>query len=271
MIELPEALNLAKQLQSGLVNRKVSAVLPPTKRHKYCFFSKEPTLYQDDLLNAKVVDAEGFGIFVDLVFDNGLRLSINDGIHCRLHIDSQPEEYQLLIQFDGGRNLAFTVGMYGSLLLHDDNFDNTYYKASRSAVSLFKDEMTDHFFNTLAASSQSLSAKAFLATEQRFPGIGNGMIQDILYEAGIHPKRKVMALSESEKRNLLNAVQRVAADMINLGGRNTEKDIYGMPGLYSSKMSKNTVGKPCDICSTLIMKESYMGGSVYYCPNCQKL
>jgi formamidopyrimidine-DNA glycosylase len=43
-----------------------------------------------------------------------------------------------------------------------------------------------------------LSAKAFLATEQRIPGLGNGVLQDILFTAGIHPKRKMAAISEEE-------------------------------------------------------------------------
>lgn len=271
MIELPEALNLAKQLRSELMNRQVTAVMPPTKLHKFCFFNKEPALYHNDLVNAKVVDAEGFGIYVDLVFDNGLRLSFNDGIHCRLLVDSQLENYQLLIKFDDERSLAFSVGMYGALLLHDDHFGDEYYKASRSATSLFSDEFPKRYYEILDASKNSLSAKAFLATEQRFPGIGNGMIQDILHVAGIHPKRKVHTLATIEKRALLESMIRIAAEMIEKGGRDTEKDLYGVPGSYRTKMSKNTLGSPCEKCSDIIVKESFMGGSVYYCPSCQKI
>lgn len=41
--------------------------------------------------------------------------------------------------------------------------------------------------------------KAFLAAEQRFPGIGNGVLQDILLESGIHPKRKISTLRDLER------------------------------------------------------------------------
>jgi formamidopyrimidine-DNA glycosylase len=44
----------------------------------------------------------------------------------------------------------------------------------------------------------SLSAKAFLATEQRIPGLGNGVAQDILFTAKIHSKRKMSTLSEKQ-------------------------------------------------------------------------
>lgn len=40
---------------------------------------------------------------------------------------------------------------------------------------------------------------------------------------------------------------------------------------YKTKLSKNTVDKPCPVCGNIIKKEAYMGGSIYFCPTCQKL
>ena len=60
-------------------------------------------------------------------------------------------------------------------------------------------------------------------------------------------------------------------DMIEKGGRDTEKDLFGNNGGYITKLSKNTAGKPCGNCGSIIKKESYMGGSIYYCSKCQKL
>lgn len=65
MIELPEALNLAVQIKKNLTGRKVEGVLPPTKPHKFCWFSKEPTEYESDLMGAKLISSVGMGIFVD--------------------------------------------------------------------------------------------------------------------------------------------------------------------------------------------------------------
>jgi len=59
--------------------------------------------------------------------------------------------------------------------------------------------------------------------------------------------------------------------MYALGGRDTEKNLFGNTGSYKTKMSKNTAGKSCFACGTTIVKEAYMGGSIYYCPKCQKL
>jgi formamidopyrimidine-DNA glycosylase len=55
------------------------------------------------------------------------------------------------------------------------------------------------------------------------------------------------------------------------GGRDTENDLFDRPGEYKTKLSKNTVGQPCPICGTLIRKEAYLGGSIYYCAKCQRI
>jgi formamidopyrimidine-DNA glycosylase len=55
------------------------------------------------------------------------------------------------------------------------------------------------------------------------------------------------------------------------GGRDTETDLYGQPGGYKTVLSKNTAGTACPKCGTMIIKEAYMGGSIYYCAGCQPL
>lgn len=118
---------------------------------------------------------------------------------------------------------------------------------------------------------QKLSAKAFLATEQRIPGLGNGVLQDILYNAGIHPKRKIMKLSDKEIQALFHSVKNTLKEMAQKGGRDTEKDLFGRPGGYATKMSKNTLHQSCSRCGSVIKKETYLGGSIYYCEGCQPI
>ena len=272
MLELPETTTLASQLRETVVGSTVEAVFTPTKPHKFCFFYPEAALFEQKLKGAKIDGAEGLGIFAELSFDNGMNLCENDGVNLRLCKSAEvPDSYQLLIRLSGGESLVFSVGMYGGISLHDGSYDNKYYRANKEAISPFSDAFREEFDKRILESKPTLSAKAFLATEQRFPGIGNGVLQDILFEAGIHPKRKISALSEKEKENLRQAIISVLKEMIRLGGRDTDKDLFDRSGGYVTAMSKNTVGKPCAKCGSDIVKESYMGGSIYFCPGCQKL
>jgi len=59
--------------------------------------------------------------------------------------------------------------------------------------------------------------------------------------------------------------------MTSPGGRDTENDLSGRPGGYKTRLSRNTVGQPCPVCSTLLRKEAYLGGSIYYFPGCQRI
>lgn len=268
MLEFPEVTTIAAQLRQAVVGKRVQAVLPPSKPHKFCWFTGEPSSYEEQLRGCRIVEACGFGLFVALRFENGRELCFNDGVNVRL-VDKAPKEYQLLIALEGGGFLAFNVAMYGGILLHSGDCDNAYYQKSAAAFSPLDEGFSDHFRRMAEAAKPTLSAKAFLATEQRFPGIGNGVLQDILFEAGIHPKRKLSTLDESAREKLLCCTVKVLGEMASAGGRDTEKDLYGNKGGYCTRMSKWGMAKGCPICGGPITKQAYLGGSVYFCPHCQ--
>ncbi|MEW9123506.1 MAG: DNA-formamidopyrimidine glycosylase family protein [Thermotaleaceae bacterium] len=272
MLEFPEVINIAGQLRKHVQGKRVSHVFPPTKEHKFCWFTGSPEEYDAALSGSTIESAEGFGIFVEMSFNNGKRLCFNDGVNVRLiNKDKEPKNYQLLIIFEDDTALVFTVAMYGGIILHDGNYDKEYYVKSKLAISPFSDEFESYYRNLMESSKATLSTKAFLATEQRFPGIGNGVLQDILLMAHIHPKQKIGTLSRMEQDNLLFSIVSVLRNMTDKGGRDTEKDIFGLPGGYITKLSKNTVASGCVQCKGSIVKENYLGGAIYYCPFCQKL
>jgi formamidopyrimidine-DNA glycosylase len=115
------------------------------------------------------------------------------------------------------------------------------------------------------------SAKAFLATKQRIPGLGNGVLQDILFNARVHPKRKMSTLTDKEMSTLFDSVKNTLFEMTAKGGRDTERDLFGCSGGYRTILSAKTIDNPCPVCGGKIVREAYLGGNIYYCPECQKL
>lgn len=101
-----------------------------------------------------------------------------------------------------------------------------------------------------------MSAKGFLATGQRIPGPRNGVLQNILLNAGIHPKKKIHTLSDAQKLRLFDNVKATLAEMVEGGGRDTERDLLGNWGGYETKLSKNTVLSLCRNCGGAIKKET---------------
>jgi formamidopyrimidine-DNA glycosylase len=198
-----------------------------------------------------------------------------EGVGLRFHDvnEKRPQKHQLLIEFEDESAISAVVQMYGGLwCFREGEFDNPYYLGSRVKPSPLSAEFNEAYFSGIinAPGAEKLSAKAVLATEQRIPGLGNGVLQDILYNAGIHPKKKVSQLSETDKQKLFFSIKNTLAEMVFQGGRDTETDLLGCSGGYKTKLSKKTMDKPCPVCGMNIVKEAYMGGSIYYCTGCQK-
>ncbi len=275
MIEIPEAVTLAGQLNRTVRGKQIARVVAAQSPHKFAWYQGDPQRYPHLLTGKTIADARGFGTTVEFSAGDA-RVAVSEGATWHYHTDLSdiPAKHQLLIEFADGCALSLTVRMYGGILcFKDGEADNPYYLFARDALSPLTDAFDWAYFLRLITPEEmnKLSAKAFLATEQRIPGLGNGCLQDILYNAGIHPKRKVAALAEKDRQALYQSVKSTLADMTTQGGRDTEPDLFGKPGGYTSRCSKNTAGLPCVKCGSLIVKEAYMGGSVYYCPTCQPL
>jgi formamidopyrimidine-DNA glycosylase len=96
-------------------------------------------------------------------------------------------------------------------------------------------------------------------------------LQDILYNARVHPKRRIDTLTSGEGEAIFHSVKTTLEEMTAQGGRDTTKDLFGEPGGYITKLSQATVGKPCPVCGGTIVKQAYMGGSIYFCDGCQRM
>lgn len=273
MIELPEALSRAKELNHYLTGKKIIKVLLPTSFHKFCWFEGDVASYPSQLEGRIMKGARGFGIFVEIECDQGVYVCVNDGVNMTVFTscDEIPSKYQLAIIFEDQTSLVFQVAMYGSIICHHGNYENEYYLKSLEKISPISSQFTySYFMSILESLKPTMSIKAFLATEQRFPGIGNGVLQDILWEASLHPKRKVNSLSKQESQRLFKAIQNILGEMIEQGGRDTEKNIFGYLGGYRTRLSKKTLQQPCPRCQTPIEKANYLGGTIYFCSECQK-
>lgn len=154
------------------------------------------------------------------------RIVLGDGANLRYYDDSgkTPPKHQLLLELDDGRALVCTVQMYGAVLAFiEGTYVNKYYLMAKEKPQPLTDTFDKAYFDTLRTEGlHKLSTKAFLATEQRIPGLGNGVLQDILFRANIHPKRKMGTLSEKELDNLFHSVKDTLVEMTKLGGRNTD-------------------------------------------------
>lgn len=274
MIELPEAMTLASQIRQSFMDRRIDRVVACSSPHRFAWFHGSPQQYPSLLEGRTVTAAGSHGGLVEMEAD-GVTLLFGDGVSLKRHERGAkvPERHQLLLEFDDGSILTASVQMYGGLwAFTNGTFANPYYTVAKERPSPLTDAFNSQYFSCIATrpDASKLSAKALLATEQRVPGLGNGVLQDILWNAGIHPRRKTGTLTPDEHQKLFTAIRATMTEMTESGGRDTEKDIFGNPGGYVTRMSRHTVGKPCLRCGDIVSRESYMGGTVTFCPGCQR-
>jgi len=277
---------VSKQLEKSIVGKTIRNVIANQNPHTFVWFATEPAqVYKDAkaagdvakyLTNKTIesvnVNAGGYGLFNLIYF--GKRALLSDIVPRYTNVgEKHPKKHQLLLEFTDGSFLSFSASLGGALFLFeiDKNGNAIGYEPGSPLVN------SDNFtYDNLTAlidinKGKVLSVKQLLATKNRIPGIDNNLLQDVLWEAQVNPKKKVDALSQNELKQIFKAIKAVPSAIIAVGGKDIDKDIYGNYGSFHSKVSRNTVGKPCSRCGTKIVKEAYLGGSVFYCPACQAL
>jgi formamidopyrimidine-DNA glycosylase len=273
MIELPEAVVIAQQVTETLGGKRIAHAVANASPHKFAWYTGDPATYNDRLAGKVIGAGQGFASFIEFAAGD-MVLSISAPLHFHGQGEPRPKKHQLLVEFEDGTAISSSAQMWGGFFCFPAGKVAGFPDAdlARKKPSPLTEAFDRPYFGTLFdLDTPKLSSKAFLATEQRVPGLGNGVLQDILWTARIHPKRKMSEISSRAVDAMFDAVKSVLTQMTAQGGRDTERDLFGNPGGYQTILSKNTVGKPCPACGTLIQKEPYMGGSIYVCEGCQKL
>lgn len=276
MNELPECVNLARQLRDTVVGKRIRSARANTSPHGFAFYWGDPACYPAMLEGRAIREVVTHGMYLELLLEDDMRVGYFDGVNLRYHAPGakRPEKHQLILELDDGSAQTASVQMYGGLWAFPTGAadDNKYYRAAYEKPSPLSDGFDAAYFaGMLSAASLKLSAKALLATEQRVPGLGNGVLQDILFRARIHPKRKVGSLSSAQCDALFAGVKQTLADMAAQGGRDVERDLFGESGGYPTLLSNKTAQFPCPECGAAIVRQAYLGGNVYFCPVCQPL
>ena len=280
MIELPETYVLAKQMNDTLINKTIVNTKVNTHPHSFAWFADNPSEYNAMLEGKKITKSTpgtGYtcGGNTEILCEDML-LVITTPIKYHEKGAKLPKSHQLLLEFDDGSHLSCTVQMWGSMFCYPakdieenkvpEHFDN---ERKPDPYTEAFDEV--YFESLLSDVKTSISAKAFLATEQRIPGLGNGVLQDILFNARIYPKRKLETIGDKDMQGLFQSVKSTLKEMRDNGGRDTEKDLFNRNGSYLTILSKNTLLHPCRVCGSGLVRQAYLGGNIYFCPVCQPM
>jgi len=271
-MELPELTVLSKQMDNEIAGKKISKVEianpkclnMPLQRFQKAIVGK----------TVKSVESKGKWLFTRLDGDQVLLFNPGMGADVIYFKPSGklPEKYQVKIVFND--KSGFTIRVWWFCYLHLMQADKLgeHKLVGKLGVNPISTDLTlDCFKQVLAKKGGNI--KTFLLDQKNIAGIGNVYIQDMLFNAKIHPQRKISSLTGNEIEALHKSVKSILNDSIRLGGLAYEKDFYGNKGRYGADQFKVAYkpGKPCPICRTAIQKIKTGSTSSFICPKCQVL
>jgi len=275
MIELPEALIIARQMSQELAGKRIESGVRGNVPHKFAFYSGSAAEYEMILKGRAMGEVTGHGSAILARLEPDCTLVLGGGGERILYHPSAstlPKKHHLLLHYEDGAYLTVTVQGWGNVLLLREPELAEHPHAGVGRVSALSERFTWEYFQGLfrdLAPTSTKSIKFFIISEPGVWGVGNGYLQDILFRAKIHPRRRAIDLHEEEREALYGAIRETLRQAMDLGGRDTERDLYNQPGDYKRVMDRKSVGQPCPECGRPIEKIQYLGGACYLCPACQ--
>ncbi|MBI2300408.1 MAG: hypothetical protein HYU66_15945 [Armatimonadetes bacterium] len=271
MIELPEAVTLARQIDAELAGKRIVSAVRGNSPHKFAFYTGSPEEYAATLTGRTIGPSVHAGACVNIAVEPDYVLELGGGgERILLHAGAAtlPQKHQLLLGFGDGTWLSVSVQGWGSVKL----LPGADVEAAPRRVSPLSDDFTrDHFeklFDELKEADPR-SVKYFVISQPGVRGVGNGYLQDILFRAALHPRRRAAELNACERDALYTAIRATLVEAVERRGRDTELDLHGRPGRYRPILDRRTKQLPCPRCGALIEVISFLGGRCYLCPACQ--
>jgi formamidopyrimidine-DNA glycosylase len=174
----------------------------------------------------------------------------------------EPERHRhdrLWLGLDGGGELRYrNMRKLGGVWLAHDEDEARRVRGALGPDALTVDRAT--FLRLLARRRGGV--KAALMDQTLVAGVGNLIADEVLWQARLHPKRRIETLTEAERRTLFSTMRHVLKESV--------ERFDDVPRKRS--WLSHVRGKPsarCPRCSTPLARTVAGGRTTYFCPSCQ--
>jgi formamidopyrimidine-DNA glycosylase len=114
--------------------------------------------------------------------------------------------------------------------------------------------------------------KSLLLDQKVVAGIGNIYVDEILFDARVHPRRKANTLADPEWERLHAAIRKNLAAGIEHRGTTVRlyRDVLDRPGEHQNHLRVfEQTGRECPGCGGRVVREKVGGRGTHFCPECQ--
>jgi len=275
MLELPEVVTIARQMQDQFAGKRIVDVSIAKEHPKFMFLNEDLGAYETRLVHRRITEVTANGKWIFATLDSEAILLLGEMFGRIRYVAPGaplPKKVHAAVTFESAGQLVVTIQAWGGFQVLSPGELAAHPYAGNPGLSPIEQSLSLERLNEVLNRRGEWSRKpikAFLVHEGNVCGIGNGYLQDILFRAKLSPKRKVPEITQTKRERLLQSIVTTMTQAIAGNGRDTEKDLYGAPGRYVPILDRRARGKPCPECEMPIQKISYLGGSCYICPTCQ--
>lgn len=256
MAELPDVEVIRKYVRENFIGEEISDV---EVKNKKILVDLSPVIFVKFVRDKVIGDVKRHGNILFLGVDGRfIFFSFGaGGFMSYLRMDEFVEYERVSFSLNGYR-LAFGSRGISEKVGFVDSVEE--YVEERS---LGKDAFEISFDDLSALLKEKSSyIKSFLVNQSIIAGLGDIYSDEILFQAGIHPKRNTKYLTKGDHKKIYSALRRVLKVSIDKGAV-----LENMPSNY---LLKRREGEKCPKCNGNVNK-IYIGSRVsYYCPECQK-
>lgn len=273
MPELPEVETIKEDLRKLVAGSKIEGA---EVLNTALVEQRSPEEFAQRLKGVSITGARRRAKHLILELDHGMNLVFQLKIGGQLLLVPPVEEpstaLMLLLYLNGARRLFLrdVTGFSRARLLSGEELEERLY-------SLGPEPLEDGFdtqYLRRKLGSRKAQIKALLLDQKVVSGIGNIYVDEILYDARVHPRRKANTLLAEEWDALYAAIRRNLTAGIEHRGTTVRlyRDVLGRPGKHQNYLwvfEKH--GEPCPGCGSVVVRENVAGRPTHFCPTCQPI
>lgn len=283
MPELPEVETIREGLSKKIIGKSIINIKVLNKKS---FDGKI-----EDVMGAKIIDIQRRAKLIRIKLDNDLNLLFHLKLTGQLIVINHNERFagghpshdwhaklpntntRIIFDFSDNIKLFFNdLRKFGwCKVLKNDAIAEIFNK--EFGLEPFSKDFQIEYLLQKVKKIPNRTIKQFLMDQKIIAGIGNIYADEILFESGIMPTRKVKDLKLSEWQKIHKNILEVLKLGIKYGGT-TDSDYVRSDGSKGGMQNYLKVyhrtGKKCFNCSGVVKRMTIGGRGTHYCPVCQK-
>jgi formamidopyrimidine-DNA glycosylase len=262
MPELPDVAGFQRYLQATALHQRIRGSHLTDRR---ILDHQSPQMLARRLKGRKIDSARRRGKWLFAELDSGEALGLHFGMSGELDYAAQksdwPDHARLILDFDSGYRLAvISRRLLGRTRVVEDI--GTFAARRELGPDALDEDLGREAFQRRMQGRRG-SVKSALMNQSIVAGIGNVYSDEILFQAGLHPRRRMDRLDGEDLSNLYRVMRRVLRTAARFGGDAREAPAGWLLGGRSADT-------PCPRCGHELESGTVAGRTAWWCPRCQQ-